>query len=614
LFCIGVSGAASGEPYSPYAGERHPTRVFWGDTHHHTANSGDAFTVGNRLGPENSYRFARGEEIVSASGQPVRLSRPLDFLAVSDHAEGLGLGAEIFAGNPALMADPTIQRWNGMLHGDPSTREEAARQIIQAQASGTMPKLISDPRVAGPIMRSVWQANNAAAERFNEPGRFTAFIAYEWTSVPGGNNLHRVVLFRDGAEKADRVLPMSSHQSEDPARLWDFLATYEEKTGGSVLAIPHNANLSNGRMFALVDFEGRPIDREHARRRAHWEPVVEVTQIKGDGEAHPFLSPEDEFADFGDAGWEYGNLTLEGSKEPEMFAGEYAREALKRGLVFQATLGTNPFKFGMIGSTDAHTSLSAIEEESFFGKNPLYEPRADRTTHLSRERDGKRRYGWHYNSAGFAGVWAHENTRESLFDALRRREVYATTGTRMTVRFFGGFEFAAEDASAPDPAAVGYAKGVPMGGDLPVPAKPGSPTFLVSALRDPIGANLDRIQIVKGFIGEDGAANERIYDVAWGDADRRRPDADGKLPPVGSTVDVERATWRNTIGDPALGAVWRDPDFDPDRPAFYYARVLEIPTPRWSTYDAVRYGLDLPPEVPRAIQERAYTSPIWYTP
>jgi len=614
LLGMSIGNAAAAEPYSPYAGQQHPTRAFWGDTHHHTANSGDAFTVGARLGPADAYRFARGDEIVSSSGQPARLSRPLDFLAVSDHAEGLGLGREIFAGNPALIVDPTIKRWSQMLRGDRAKRQAAAREIIQAQASGTLPKPITDPQTAGPIMRSVWQANNATADRFNEPGRFTALIGYEWTSVPGGNNLHRVVLFRDGADKADQILPFSSHHSEDPAQLWDFLARYEAKTGGRVLAIPHNANLSNGRMFALVDFEGSPIDRQHAERRAHWEPVVEVTQIKGDGEAHPFLSPEDEFAGFGDAGWEDGNLTLEALKEPQMYAGEYAREALKRGLALQVALGRNPFKFGMIGSTDTHTGLSAVEEASFFGKNTLYEPRVGRAMHVSKEMGGVRRYGWHYNSAGFAGVWALENTRESLFDALRRREVYATTGTRMTVRFFGGADFVAEDASAPDLAAVGYAKGVPMGGDLPIPAKGSAPTFLVSALRDPVGANLDRVQIVKGFIGEDGRARERIYDVAWGDAERRRPDAGGKLPPVGSTVDVERATWRNTIGDPALAAVWRDPDFDPDRPAFYYARVLEIPTPRWTTYDAVRYGIELSPDVPTAIQERAYTSPIWYTP
>jgi hypothetical protein len=461
LLGLSVGNAAAAEPYSPYVGQSHPTRVFWGDTHHHTANSGDAFTVGARLGPADAYRFARGDEIVSSSGQPARLSRPLDFLAVSDHAEGLGLGREIFAGNPALIADPIIKRWSQMLRGDRAKREAAAREIIQAQASGTLPKPITDPHTAGPIMRSVWQANNATADRFNEPGRFTALIGYEWTSVPGGNNLHRVVLFRDGADKADQILPFSSHHSEDPARLWDFLARYEAKTGGRVLAIPHNANLSNGRMFALVDFEGSPIDRQHAERRAHWEPVVEVTQIKGDGEAHPFLSPEDEFAGFGDAGWEDGNLTLEALKEPEMYAGEYAREALKRGLVLQLALGRNPFKFGMIGSTDTHTGLSAVEEASFFGKNTLYEPRAGRAMHVSKEMGGVRRYGWHYNSAGFAGVWALENTRESLFDALRRREVYATTGTRMTVRFFGGADFVAEDASAPDLAGIGYAKGVP---------------------------------------------------------------------------------------------------------------------------------------------------------
>jgi hypothetical protein len=602
--------------YSPYAGRKHPTRVYFGDTHLHTANSGDAFTEGNKLSPEDAYRYARGEEVISSTGVPIKLSRPLDFLVVSDHAEGLGLSIELYNGNPALVADPTLARWNEMLKAGGQQALKAKNEVVAAQSQGTLPAVTRDPKVVGPIMKSTWQRYTTTADKYNEPGRFTALIGYEWTSVPGGNNLHRNVIFRDGKDRADQVLPFSSHQSEDPEKLWDWMAQYEARTGGQLLAIPHNGNLSNGRMFELTDFSGQPLTRDYAERRARWEVLQEIVQVKGNSETHPTLSPNDEFAgDMGIAGWEYGNLALLGSPQsPEMRATTYVRAGLMRGLELEARLGVNPFKFGVVGSSDIHTSLSSVEEDNFLGSSITNEARAKRWDNVIKEGFGQKRYGWHYLAAGYAAVWATENTRESIWDAMKRREVYGTSGTRMTVRFFGGWNFKPEDARSRNLADAGYAKGVPMGGDLPKAPRGKAPTFLVAALKDPLFGNLDRIQVVKGWLGKDGVAQERVYDVAWGDAERRRPGADGKLPPVGDTVDVTTATWTDTIGDPSLAAVWTDPDFDPSVRAFYYARVLEIPTPRWTNYDAVRLGVKMSPEVPMTQQERAWTSPIWYTP
>jgi len=391
---------------------------------------------------------------------------------------------------------------------------------------------------------------------------------------------------------------------------------YEKKTGGRMLAIPHNGNLSNGRMFELTDFSGQPLTRDYAERRARWEVLQEIVQTKGSSETHPTLSPNDEFAgDMGIAGWEYGNLTLEGKLEtPEMRPTMYLRGGLMRGLEQEAKLGVNPFKFGMIGSSDVHTSLTAIEEDNFFGKEIMDEPNPHRWDHVNKEGLGKKRYGWQQLAAGYAAVWATENTREALWDAMQRKEVYGTSGTRMTVRFFGGWDFNPADARGRDFAAAGYAKGVPMGGDLSKAPTGKAPTFLVAAAKDPMSGNLDRIQIVKGWLGKDGKAQERIYDVTWSDAERRKRGKNGKIPAVGNTVDVKTATWTNTIGDPELSAVWTDPDFDPSQRAFYYARVLEIPTPRWTNYDAVRFGVKMSPEVPMTQQERAWTSPIWYGP
>jgi hypothetical protein len=616
-----VAPAARG--YSPYAGRKYPAQVLWGDTHNHTSNSGDAFTGGNRLTPEDAYRLARGEEVVSSSGVPVKLSRPLDFLVVADHAEGLGLMQEVYKGNPAFISDPTLAGWSDAMRKGGEAAAGAANEVVKAQATGTLPGPIQDPKIVGPVMTSVWQQYTATAEKYNEPGRFTAMIGYEWTSVPGGNNLHRNIMFRDGKDKADQVFPFSSWQSEDPEKLWAWMAQYEQKTGGRLLAIAHNANLSNGRMFELQTFTGGPLTREYAERRARFDVLQEIVQTKGNSETHPGISPGDEFAgDLGVAGWEYGNLTLTDKPlSKEMMPTSYVRAGLLRGLEQEAKLGVNPFKVGIIGSTDVHNSLTAIEEDNFFGKLPIQEPSLHRWNHLSKESswDAKlgpqrSRYTWHYIGAGYAAVWATENTREAIWDAMQRKEVYGTSGTRMTVRFFGGWNYTPADLENRNFAWVGYQKGVPMGGDLSKAPAGKAPTFMVAAMKDPMFGNLDRIQIVKGWLGSDGKAQEHVYDVAWGDADRRKPGKDGKLSPVGSTVDVSMATWTNTIGDPELAAVWKDPDFDPSVRAFYYARVIEIPTPRWTAYDAVRFGIKMSPEVPMTQQERAWTSPIWYTP
>jgi len=595
--------------YSPYAGKSYPTRVFWGDTHLHTSYSFDAGSFGNRLGPEEAYRFASGEEVVSATGQRVKLSRPLDFLVVSDHSEQIGFFPMLLKGDPFVMKDPDGRRWHEMINKGGQEAVDATLEMIDLFSKGKLPPalLIDDPK----MIRSVWEKEIEAAEKFNKPGKFTTFIGYEWTSqIPPGDNLHRVVIFRDGPEKAGQIIPFSAFDSEDPEDLWSALEAYEKKTGGQVLAIPHNGNLSNGLMFAITTLKGDPLTKEYAERRSRWEPLYEVTQIKGDGEAHPFLSPNDEFADY--ETWDKGNLNLSVAKTKEMLEYEYARSALKRGLGLEKKLGINPFKFGMIGSTDSHTSLSTASDDNFFGKHSGGEPSADRMMHKFMETEEGSIFGWEVVSSGYAGIWAHENTREAIFDAMQRKEVYGTTGPRMIVRFFGGWEFTPEDSNTRNPATIGYKKGVPMGGDLSKAVEGKAPSFLVAALKDPIGANLDRIQIIKGWLDANGELHEKIYDVAI--SDDRQAGADGKIPPVGNTVDVKNATWTNTIGDPELISVWTDPDFDPNERAFYYVRVLEIPTPRWTAYEAKRFNVEVPEEVRMISQERAYTSPIWYTP
>ena len=595
--------------YSPYAGRGYPTKVFFGDTHLHTSFSFDAGAFGNRLKPEQAFRFAKGEEVISSSGLPVKLVRPLDFLVVSDHSEQAGFFDMIYKGDPLVMKNEIGRRWHKEVNAGGERAVNATLEIIDLFSKGQVPQdlLITDRKQ----IKSVWEKSVRAAEEANDPGTFTAFIGYEWSALlPPGDNLHRVVIFRDDADKAMQVIPFSSMDSLDPEDLWEAMAAYEEKTGGDVLAIPHNGNLSNGLMFALSRLNGDPLTKEYATARARWEPIYEVTQIKGDGESHPLLSPNDEFADY--ENWDLGNLNLSVAKTPEMLEYEYARSGLKLGLKMEEKLGVNPFKFGMIGSTDSHTSLATAREENFFGKHSGAEPDAKRSDHIFIESEHDRLFGWQQVASGYAAVWAHENTREAIFDAMERREVYATTGTRLFVRFFGGWNFTKDDLSSRRIAEIGYQKGIPMGGDLSQAPDGKAPSFLVAALKDPIGANLDRIQIVKGWLSSSGQLKEKVYDVAVSDG--RKPGPDGKIPHVGSTVNEKDATWTNTIGDPELIAVWTDPDFDPKQRAFYYARVIEIPTPRWTAYDAKRFGTVMPPEVPMSIQDRAYTSPIWYTP
>jgi hypothetical protein len=600
-------------PYSPYAGRSFPTRPFFGDTHLHTSFSLDAGAFGCRLGPRDAYWFARGHEVTSSSGQPVKLSRPLDFLVVSDHSDGFGFFPMLLASDPAIMADPQGRKWSEMIHAGKGA--EAAMDIIVSYGKGMIPEAVL-PVPGTATYRSAWNEIIAAADEANDPGKFTSFIGFEWTSGTGGNNLHRNVIFREGGDKVSRIEPfvtMKPYGSDNPRDLWKWMATAEEKTGSEVLALAHNGNLSNGRMFPIIEsFTGKKIDRAYAENKNRWEPLYEVTQIKGDGETHPFLSPNDEFANF--ERWDKGNLDLSEPKKNEMLEFEYGRSALKNGLKMEAELGVNPYKFGMVGSTDAHTALATADDDNYWGKFSAGEPSPTRMTHdtLKNPTTGLVIKGWEETASGYAAVWAKENTRAALFDAMKRKEVYATTGPRMIVRLFGGFDFDEKDAKNRMPAQIGYTKGVPMGGDLSNAPSGKAPTFLVAALKDPIGANLDRYQIIKGWLDKNGETHEKIYDVAWsGD---RKPGTDGKLPAVGSTVDVENASYANTIGAPELIAVWKDPDFDPSLRAFYYGRIIEIPTPRWTAYDAKYFNVKMPKEVTMTTTERAYTSPIWYTP
>ena len=582
--------------------------VYWGDTHLHTSQSFDAIAFGTILGPEDAYRFALGEEITSSTGLPAKLSRPLDFLVVADHAEAMGIMGEVKEGNPMVMGNDVVKKWNNWLNDpDPEKSLDVYRELVASQQPGAdpLPEELTDLK----LLNSIWGKNVEAAEKYNDPGKFTAFIGYEWSSNTGGNNLHRVVVYRDGRDKTIQILPFSSLESDNPEDLWKALEAYQNKTGGNVLAIPHNGNLSNGIMFPLINpVTGDEITKEYAEMRNKYERLYEVVQIKGDGEAHPVLSPNDEFADY--ETWDKGNLDLSVDKTDDMLQYEYPRSALANGLKVGSDLGVNPFKFGMIGSTDAHTSLPAVAENNFFGKLPHMEPSDHRMDHPMLQFGDKKYMGWEMTSAGYAAVWAKSNTREDIFDAMARRETYATTGSRIKLRFFGGWDFADSDMND-QYLQVGYDRGVPMGGDLSA-AGADAPTFMVHAIMDPESGSLDRVQIVKGWVNKDGSIGEKVYDVAWsGD---RKMDKNGKVPSVGNNVNLDDATWSNDIGAVELSKVWTDPNFDATQESFYYVRVIEIPTPRWTLYDKVRYGAELGPEIKLTTTERAYSSPIWYTP
>ena len=601
-------GEPTPENYSPFVNQNFPDRVLWGATHIHTALSADAGLTGVTLGPADMFRYVRGEVVTIDSGLKVRLDRPLDWFAVTDHAEYLGLADQLRSGAPALLATPIGKKWYDAYKQGGQEAFKAGFEVIESIFHNQ--EEVKNPQ----LKASAWAEAYEAAERFNQPGVFTTLHGYEWTSAPEGNNLHRTVIFRDGVDRVKQIVPFSAFDSQDPADLWKFMDRYEKLTGGKVLAIPHNGNISNGLMFTAETYDHHPMDRAYAEQRISHEPVIEVTQVKGDGETHPFLSPNDEFANF--ERWDAGNIaTPVAPKVNSMLQYEYARSALKLGLKLESQLGINPFQFGMVGASDQHTGVFSFRDDNYLGQFYLSEPSATRWQKpLLKFADGRIAFAvWQEQAAGLGAVWARENTREAIWDALKRKEVYATSGDRLIIRVFAGWDFVPSDLNRSDFAAQGYARGVPMGGDLSKAPAGKSPVFMVRALRDPYGPNLDRIQIVKGWLGKDGQTAERIFDVAVSDG--RKIGRDGRcMTPVGSTVDVANATYDNSIGAAYLTAYWKDPAFDPTQHAFYYVRVIQIPTPRWTAYDQKRFGIKMAAYVPMASRRRAYTSPIWYEP
>ena len=593
--------------------------LLWGDTHLHTSNSFDAYLNRNMSAdPATAYRFAKGLPVIHPYHRArVQIGTPLDFLVVADHAEYLGVIRYIIErGIPD--EDLGIQDWfkawmtEYWLEGVIERDEGMSAFNSFLPDSESVEEAAASPPNGGGIVgademsRTVWQEAIQVADAYNEPGIFTTLIGWEWSSIPAGANLHRVVFTSGDASAASQFQPWSSIDSAYPEDLWAWLAETSERTGAEFVAIPHNSNISKGYMFAETSLRGAEISPEYARLRAYWEPVVEVTQIKGDSETHPDLSPDDPFADF-----EIYPHYIEQNPAPyRAQVADYVRPALLRGLEIEKKIGFNPYRFGLIGSTDSHTGVSSAEEPNFWGKlarDSVPENKA------GRRRGDSGPNGWSMSASGLAAVWAEANTRDAILEAFRRKELYATTGPRIAVRVFGGWDFEAEDTEAAPLEEVGYARGVPMGGELTRAAAGQAPRFLVQARMDLVGAHLDRVQIVKGWIDARGETHERVYDVAW--SGERSPGADGVLPAVGNTVDPATGTYTNDIGSPELATAWKDPDFDPAQPAFYYVRVLEIPTPRHSVLDALALGLD-PKEIqgPWFIQERAYTSPIWSRP
>ncbi|CAE6892125.1 hypothetical protein ACOMICROBIO_FLGHMIGD_00926 [Vibrio sp. B1FLJ16] len=579
--------------------------VYWGDTHNHTGNSFDVFLFGTpNSTPEIAYRFARGEEVESpTTGKPWKLSKPLDFLVVADHAELLGSIPLMYQNTPGISDTKTGKTFLAIA---PNKSEENLQKIYEIlnyaafdqpnEANLGAKDLVSD--FGGEKTKEAWTRYIETAEKYNNPGTFTTLIGWEWTSNNRGANLHRVIFMPQGGDVANQFIPYSSLESDNPEDLWAWLDATSQKTGAEFVAIPHNPNISLGLMFAETRLNGEPIDADYARKRMKWERSVEITQIKGDSEAHPALSPNDEFADY--ETYDFA-LTPDGVR-PEPTKADYVRSGLKTGLELEKKVGVNPFKVGFVGSSDSHTGMSSIEENNFGGKGQ-HDSTPEKRPHPTGLGSSK---GWDMGAAGWVGVWAESNTRQSLVDAFQRKEVYATTGPRITLRVFGSFDFSEEDLGS-EMVNTGYRKGVPMGGDLYQPSDGRAPGFLISVMKDPDGANLDRVQIIKGWLSEEGVAQEKIYDVALSDG---RTDGSVK---VGNTVDLSTGKYTNTIGSPELSTFWEDPDFSPEQNAFYYVRALEIPTPRYSLLDAIELGINVAETGhPATIQERVYSSPIWY--
>jgi len=578
------------------------TNLYWGDTHLHTKLSGDAYLMGNKsLMPDDAYRFAKGLPVVNAlSKHKIKIGTPLDFLVVTDHAEYAGVVPKLFEGDPELAKTEHGKMVMDMVAQGKA--KEAFFAFIATVNNNSPWEDLNSPS----IKKSFWQVTVDAAEKHNDPGTFTSFIGWEWSSLPGGANLHRIVFMKESGDVGMQFLPYSSFDSNEPEDLWAWLDETEQRTGANFVAIPHNGNVSKGRMFAQIDSKGSPLSAAYAKTRMRWEPVYEMTQIKGDGETLEALSPNDEFAEF-----ETYNHALDGNAAADSHGlpplkSDYARTALMSGLEFDKSLGVNPFKFGMIGASDSHSGVSAVEEDNFGGKFPIDSRPMGKKAGLT-----PGTIGADMSSSGLSGVWATENSREAIHSAFKRKEVYGTTGPRIQLRFFGGWEFESHEADALDIAKTGYAKGVPMGSDLTKGPKGKAPTFLIRAVKDPVDAHLDRIQVVKGWLDKKGQSYEKVFNVAVSDG---RSIKNNKVAAVGNTVDVKTAQYTNSIGDAQLATVWTDPEFDANVRAFYYVRVLQIPTPRHTLYASVALNEEPMEGYPTSIQERAYSSPIWYTP
>lgn len=594
--CAALSFAASGQDVSEHA----PKAAYFGNLHVHTSYSFDGYTNGSITDPVDAYAWARGEKIPGGGGGgDMQIKVPLDWYAVSDHAEYLGVFKKMEDPKSPFSKLPIAAR---VTSDDSVEAFKAYSEILNEMSAGRSDPDLSDPETA----KTIWQEVVQTADDAYEPGVFTTFPAFEWTSNPRQRNLHRVVVFR--TSEGVPAVPFSALDSDKPEDLWAWMDAL--RNGGATLfAVPHNGNASNGLMFASdgKDSFGKPIDAAYSEARTRNEPIYEVSQIKGSSDTHPALSPNDEFANF-----EIWNYTLSADAKPgTQMIGSYARDAFLRGLALDAEGRGNPFKYGLIGDSDTHNSASTIEEDNYTGKFAFENTPKDRHFGPEGFPEANKKQAREFGSAGVAGVWAESNTREAIYNALLNKETFGTSGPRMRLRVFASFDFSDDMMKKANWVALAYKNGVPMGGDLASSDK-GSPSFAIAAMKEPDGANLDRIQVIKGFLTAGGALEEVIYDVVLSDG--RVVDADGGIPDIGSTVDTNTATYTNSIGAGELSALWTDPDFDPDQHAFYYIRVLEIPTPRWSTYDAVRLGLEIRDDVPASIRERAWSSPIWYTP
>jgi hypothetical protein len=599
-------------------------QLLWGDTHLHTTYSSDAYANGNlTAGPDVAYRYARGMPVLHPYHRArVQIGTPLDFLVVSDHAEFLG-GIRSIHRNGVDTSDlgiiDTIKAYVAhYVLTDAIDSGEGRRLFVSmlpdpaltpredAQAASMQNSDVSMLPLPPEIEIDAWKSITDYADEHYEPGVFTALVGWEWSSIPGGANLHRVVVSDSSGKLAQSYDPFGSDNSPYPEDLWAWLEETSAATGANFIAIPHNSNISKGYMFDTSSFRGEAMTPEYANARVKWEPIAEITQIKGDSETHSTLSPDDEFADF--ENYPYYIQRVQSEYAPQV--GDFVRSALKRGLELEQALGVNPYQLGVIGSTDAHTALPSAEEDNFPGKVPIDSIPENKLTMPV----GDNAYavgGWDRSASGLAAVWAKENTREAILAAMKRKEVYATTGPRIAVQFFGGAGFTADDLSAAHIYDHATSRGVAMGGTLPASLAE-APSFVATAAKDPVGANLDRLQVIKGWVDAQGQSHERVYNIAW--SDDRALSADGKLPPVENTVDMSTGEVDNRVGAETLSAVWTDPDFDAAQSAFYYLRVLQIPTARHSLLDAIAMGMDSAEGHPDTIQERAYTSSIWYRP